>query len=252
MQSVDGNKIDLSLIMPAYNEQEGITAVLSETKADLENTGLKWEIIVIDNCSNDQTVQRVTELASADSRIKLLRHDHNKLYSGSCRTGIAASGGEYVAIMDSDGQFVARDLPKMIQLLKNGSNLVFGWRRHRNDSIFRKFMSWFFNMMGRFWLGFPLHDLNSGIRIFDRKVVRILKIEHAINMVNPEIFAQVHAASLKVAEVEVEHFERRGGKTSHDLMKIGKILIQVNRYMATLRQVHLSGAKVKGAATETI
>jgi dolichol-phosphate mannosyltransferase len=227
--------VEVSLVLPAYNEQANIAAVLAESVRALEALGRPWEVLVIDNHSADDTAGVVARFARAEPRVRLIRHERNRLYAGSCRTGMREARGRYVAIMDSDGQFTAADLPRFLSRLEGGANLVFGWRRRRRDPLGRKLVSWVFNALGRLWLGFPLHDLNVGLRMFDRRFLAVAEVRHALNMANPELYVRARRAGLVLGEVEVRHFERRGGKTSHDLRRLVALFCNVNRYFRALR-----------------
>lgn len=228
------DNILITLALPAYNEESNILKVLNDSISSLNSIEPLWEIIVIDNNSNDKTASIVTKFAANEPRISIISHRENLLYSGSCITALNNAKGDYVAIMDSDGQFVASDIPRFFKKLKAGANFVNGWRRKRKDPISRLIASTIFNIMGRFWLRFPLHDLNCGIRMFDRKFIKVAKIEHKINMVNPEFYVRAKLAGLNIDEVEIKHQERLGGKTSHNFSKSLELFLLVNRYMKSL------------------
>jgi glycosyltransferase involved in cell wall biosynthesis len=226
---------EITLVLPAYNEQENIRSVLTDCIASLERLGRTWEILVVDNHSSDETPQVVRQLIRLEPRLRLIVHDTNRLYSGSCQTALRESRGRYVAIMDSDGQFTADDLPKFLDKLQEGANLVFGWRKQRHDSLLRKGMSLVFNTLAKFWLGFPFHDLNVGLRMFDRKFLEKAYILHAMNMANPELYARARQANLVLGEVPIQHFARTKGKTSHNLVKFVQLFLHVNRYFRDLQ-----------------
>jgi len=177
----------------------------------------------------------VGEFIRTEPRVRLVVHPENRLYSGSCATALREARGELIAIMDSDGQFSAVDLPQMIARLEAGANLVIGWRKQRHDPLSRKMMSAVFNLMGKLWLGFPLHDLNCGIRMFDRKFAAVAEIRHRINMVNPEMYVRAYNAGLKLDEIVITHAERTKGQTSHNFKKSFEIFQLVNAYFRTLR-----------------
>ncbi len=228
------NTDSITLALPAYNEQANIVKVLDDSVKSLCNVCNSWEILVIDNCSNDNTSLLVENFALKVSGVRLIRHDENLLYSGSCATAIKEAKMDYIAIMDSDGQFVATDIQKFINKLKSGANFVNGWRRKRNDPVLRLLASMLFNAMGRYWLKCPLNDLNCGIRMFDRKFLEVAVIKHRINMSNPELYTRAKLSGLKIDEVEIEHHERFGGTTSHNFLKSIALLFQVNKYMKSL------------------
>lgn len=225
---------EISLVLPAYNEAGNIATVLSSSVQTLDRMGETWEILVVDNNSSDRTAEIVEQFSKGEPRVRFLRHDRNRLYSGSCATGLENGRGKFVAIMDSDGQVVAEDLPKFLARLRGGENIVFGWRKDRNDPLFRKIMSRIFNLLGKLWLDCTLHDLNCGFRMCDRKFLSLSKIRQSINMVNPELYVLAKRAQLNIGEVEVQHFERKQGTTSHNLFKFWEVFLKVNRYMREL------------------
>jgi len=90
------------------------------------------------------------------------------------------------------------------------------------------------NILGKLWLNFPLHDLNCGIRMSDRKLARVVEIQHRINLVNPELYVRAYNAKLKLDEVIITHAERTKGQTSHNFKKSYRIFMSVNNYFRTL------------------
>jgi glycosyltransferase involved in cell wall biosynthesis len=225
---------EITVALPAYNEEKNIARVVGDTRAALDRLGVPWEILVIDNCSRDGTRAVVEGLVRDDPRVRLIAHGENLLYSGSCRTAIREARGRHIAIMDSDGQCTAADVPRFRERLEGGASLVFGWRRERHDPLSRKLMSRVFNALGKAWLRFPFHDLNCGLRMFDRRFAAVAEIRHRINMSNPELFVRARRAGLPMEEVEVRHFERREGATSHDLHRSWRIFTEVNAYFRAL------------------
>jgi glycosyltransferase involved in cell wall biosynthesis len=227
---------EISLVLPAYNEQGNIRKVITESVEALEGLGRAWEIMVVDNHSSDGTAAEVRLAMQSEPRIRLVVHDENRLYSGSCRTALAESRGKHVAIMDSDGQFTAADLPRFLAELQSGANLVFGWRRKRHDPAFRKVASFVFNKLGWWWLGVRLHDLNVGMRMFDRRFIESAEIRYRINLANPELYVRAKQADLSITEVPIQHFERGSGKACHNFRKLGRLFLDVNAYLMSLRR----------------
>lgn len=224
----------ITLGLPCYNERENIAAVMAACVAELDKLGRPWELIVVDNKSSDGTPEVVREYIGQKENIRLIVHPENRFYSGSCATVVREARGAYIAIMDSDGQFSAVDLPNMLAKLEGGANFVIGWRKDRHDPVSRLLMSKVFNGLGRFHLGFPFHDLNCGIRMFDRRFAAVAEIKHRINMVNPEFYVRAVNAGLKIEEVVITHAERTKGQTSHDFGKSLQLLKKVNEYFSAL------------------
>jgi glycosyltransferase involved in cell wall biosynthesis len=226
---------EISLVLPCYNEREGITAVLARSAQALERLGRSWELLVIDNHSSDGTPEVGRDFLRGEHRGRLLVHETNRYYSGSCQTALTESRGRHIAIMDSDGQFTADDLPLFLEALAGGANLVFGWRRQRHDPLSRKLMSKLFNAMARHYLGCSLHDLNVGLRVFDRQFQAAAEVRHRLNLANPELYVCARRAGLVIGEVPVKHFARQGGRSCHDPRKMWGLLRTVHAYFRSLR-----------------
>jgi glycosyltransferase involved in cell wall biosynthesis len=229
------DSVELTLALPAYNEGANIELVVRDSAAALAECGLTWELLVIDNCSTDDTASVAERIADGDPRIRVIRHDRNRLYSGSCATAIREARGNLVGIMDSDGQATAADLPRFLAQIESGANLVFGWRRDRKDPGSRLMVSALFNRLGKLYLRYPYHDLNCGFRVFDRSFADVADIQHEINLANPELYVRAVIAELDVAEVEVQHFPRDGGGSSHNFVRSWQLFRDVNRYLRDLR-----------------
>ncbi len=225
------NKPVITVGMPAYNEEANIRNVVADSVAALEKQAEPWELIVIDNHSSDGTVEAVKEMMANDSRIRIVEHETNRFYSGSVASILRESRGDFIMIIDSDGQFTVEDLPVFMTKLRGGADFVLGWRKHRNDPVFRLVASWIFKQMGKKWLGFNLHDLNCGIRMFNRTFADAAVITSKINLANPELFACAMKHGLKVDEVVVQHFPRTAGKTCNSLADSIRIFGKVRRHM---------------------
>ena len=228
--------VEITLALPAYNEADNIKTIVAESTAALDDFGKEWELLVIDNASTDDTAAVAQSVADHDGRVRVIRHDRNRLYSGSCATAIREAKGDYVAIMDSDGQATARDIPRFLEKLEAGANLVIGWRKDRKDPRSRLVVSSLFNWLGKLYLRYPHHDLNCGFRVFDRSFASVAEVRHEINLSNPELYARAVIAGLEVEEVVVQHFPRDGGGSSHDFMRSWRLFRDVNRYLRALRR----------------
>jgi glycosyltransferase involved in cell wall biosynthesis len=225
----------ITLALPAYNEASIIVEVVTQSMVALRELGEPWELILIDNASTDDTPKLITKLAESHPELRLIVHESNRLYSGSCATAIREARGDRVIIMDSDGQHTARDIPRLLAKLDEGASLVIGWRRNRNDPLPRLMSSKLFNAFGKIFLRYPYHDLNCGYRAFDRRFQTGVKIVHRINLANPELYTRAKQLHLPVAEVEVSHFMRAGGKSSHNFLKSVALLKVVYNHFRCLR-----------------
>jgi glycosyltransferase involved in cell wall biosynthesis len=235
-RAISGRTVLRSIILPAYNESGYIAEMVAQTIRAGELRSDPFEVIVVDNASTDETALIVERLAQADSRITLIRHPENRLYAMSCLTGTKAAKGDRVFILDSDGQHPAADIWKFDAKLDEGADFVFGWRVKRAEPPQRIAMSKFLLGLTKFYVGFSLHDVNCGIRGFNRKFADVLEIKHRVNFVNPEFFVRAKLAGLKVDEVQIEQENRKAGVSSHEFGRLWRIFQSVRNTLKSLSE----------------
>jgi glycosyltransferase involved in cell wall biosynthesis len=232
-------------VLPARNESGYIAEMVARTVAACELKPDSFEVIVVDNASEDATAAIVSEIAAKDPRVRLIVHPENRLYAGSCQSGMRAAQGDRVFIMDSDGQHDPADVWVFDQALDGGLDLVFGWRRERKEPPQRIVMSKVLLWLTKLQLGYPLHDVNCGIRGMSRRYVDAAEIRYRVNFVNPELYVRARLAGIAIGEVQVRQEARKAGVSSHDFGRLWRIFVTVERYLRALR--HELRAKGKGS-----
>lgn len=241
----------LGVAFLAYNEEELIGKTVAEAVASLSaEPGLDWRVLVVNDGSRDRTGEIAEELARKDPRIAVVHHDGNKGYAVATETALRNAPGEVVMVVDGDGQHTMADAPRFLEAIDAGADVVFGWKKERHDPLPRLVLSKGLNLLSRWILGSPLHDINGGCRAFRRDVARRLEIRHRINFVGDEIFARCRIAGWKVAEVVVRHFPREAGQSIHRPWKMAGTVIRVVRYLFDLRaEIRRADALRRVAAT---
>lgn len=214
----------LSLCLPAYNEQENITATLECARTILPRFAARLEIIVVDDGSSDATAQRVGEVADADPRVRLLRHARNLGYGAAVTTGVRAARGELVMFADSDGQFNFLDVARLLAALDD-DDLVIGYRRRRADHVRRRFNAWLWGRLVHLILGVNVRDLDCAYKLFRRETLERLRLTSRGACINAEIMAQCVWGRLRFKEIPVGHFPRLAGvQTGAHLRVIARAL----------------------------
>ncbi len=158
----------VSVIIPAFNEVSGVGQVIAELREALQQLGIRPEILVVDDGSTDGTAR-----AAAAAGARVIRHHSNRGYGASLKTGIAAASHEVVAITDADGTYPAEHLPELLVELER-ADMVVGARVGRKVRIpaVRRPAKWLLNRLANYLTGARIPDLNSGLRVFRRDVVR--------------------------------------------------------------------------------
>jgi glycosyltransferase involved in cell wall biosynthesis len=226
----------LGVAFLAYNEEGAIEKTVAEAVTALSAIeGLDWRVLVVDDGSRDRTGAIADALAAADRRVLVVHHDGNKGYAVATETALRNTPGEVVMVVDGDGQHTMADAPLFLDAIGEGADVVFGWKKKRNDPWPRLVLSRGLNTLSGWILGSPLHDINGGCRAFRREVARRIEIRHRINFVGDEIFARCRIAGWKVAEVVVRHFPREAGQSIHRPWKMLGTISRVVRYLFDLR-----------------
>jgi glycosyltransferase involved in cell wall biosynthesis len=159
----DKHHVVASIVIPAYNEEKGIAAIL-ENVTSLDG---KFEIIVVDDGSSDSTADIVKNY----SHVRLISHEHNMGYGAALKTGIQSASTDTILIMDADGTYPHETIPDLIKIMQDGKySMVVGARTGKNIKIplIRKPAKWFINKLANYLSGMKIPDLNSGLRIMKK------------------------------------------------------------------------------------
>ncbi len=227
----------LGVAFLAFNEEQLIARTVAEAVSSLSQIpGLDWRVLVVDDGSRDRTGLIAEELARNDPRISVVHHEGNKGYAAATETALRKTPGQVVLVVDGDGQHTMADAPRFLSAVDAGAQVVFGWKKKRHDPFARLVLSKGLNLLSRWILASPLHDINGGCRAFRGDVARRIEIRHRINFVGDEIFARCRIAGWKVAEVIVRHFPREAGRSIHRPWKMLGTIARVLRYLFALRR----------------
>ena len=200
----------LSLCLPAYNEQRNIGGMLDAACAMLPEFVRRFEIIVVDDGSSDDTAAIVERVARATPQVRLVRHEHNRGYGAALTSGFAASQGELIAFTDADGQFSLLDLPQLLSRL-HGYDALIGYRYQRADNALRRLNAWAWNGLIRLMLGVQVRDLDCAFKLFRREALERLDLTSTGATINAEILAQCTRAGMRILELPVTHYPRYYG-----------------------------------------
>lgn len=169
---VGKNTLDLSVVLPAFNEEGTIGTLVQSILRTLSTSKLSYEILVVDDGSSDHTTAETAKLeASARGKIRLIRHPYNKGNGAAVKTGIRAARGRVIGCMDADGQHDPSDLLKLYEYTKD-FQLVVGARGKHNGARARNYGNLLFNRFASALTKFPVEDLTSGFRLFTGHVIK--------------------------------------------------------------------------------
>ena len=185
---------------------EGLLAALP----DLADT---FEIIAVDDGSQDRTFERASAIAQRDPRVRVVRHEVNQGYGAAVWTGLTSGTMDYAFFTDGDRQFDVRQLGEMIPLIEN-ADAVIGYRVNRQDNAIRIFNAHAWNWLIRTLLDVPARDVDCAFKLFRRNVLNDLSIVSGGAMFSAELLARLVARGATLVEHPVRHLPRETGESS--------------------------------------
>lgn len=204
-------QIDLSIIIPAKDEQDSVKILYQEIISVLKKTKYNYEIIFIDDGSTDYTFKTLKSLHSKDKKVKILKMRGNLGKSLALQSGFNHIKGKIVITMDADLQDNPKEIPRFIKEIENGFDLISGWKKKRLDPSFTKVIpSRIINFIASKLTKVELHDINCGFKAYKKEVIESLNLYGELYRFIPIIAAK---QNFKVKEIVIDHRARKYGKT---------------------------------------
>ncbi len=205
-------KIDLSIVIPSFDEEDSLPILVKKIYRNLENRNIFFEVIIIDDGSADNTWNEIKFLSNKYSNIIPIKFIKNYGKSDALDAGFKASRGNYVLTMDADLQDDPEEIQKLYDLITNKDfDLVSGWKKKRNDPLSKTIPSKFFNMITRIFSGIKLNDFNCGIKIYKKEVIDSINLYGEMHRYIP-LIAKWNGYK-NIGEKVVNHNKRKFGKT---------------------------------------
>jgi glycosyltransferase involved in cell wall biosynthesis len=210
---------DYSIILPIFNERENLIPLHRNIKEVMSDLSGNYEIICIDDGSEDGSAEVLRSIRKNDPRVKLLFFDKNYGQSAALAAGFEEASGSVIVIMDADLQVDAGDIPRLLEELAN-ADMVTGYRRERADSLKKKLTSSMANKIRRKFTGGGIKDTGCPLKVFKREVVKNFAYFDGMHRFFPELALM---KGYTVSEVAVTHRKRRYGKSKYNIRnRIGK------------------------------
>ncbi|MFB6257257.1 MAG: glycosyltransferase family 2 protein [Flavobacteriales bacterium] len=202
----------ISYVIPLYNEADSIPELAEWIRKVMEREGFSYEVLFVDDGSNDGSWQRIEEAADKDPCIRAIRFRRNNGKSAGLNTGFLLARGRNVVTMDADLQDSPEEVPALIQMIEEeGYDLVSGWKTQRNDPKTKTLPTKLFNWATRQMSGVKLHDFNCGLKAYRGEVARNIEVYGEMHRYIPVIAKR--EGFFRIGEKPVEHFARRYGST---------------------------------------
>ena len=210
--------LEISIIVPAYNESKSLQSLVGEITAVLSKIGKQYEIIVVDDGSTDETFSVLLKLQKQYPYINIIQLRRNFGQSAALDAGIKHSKGKVLVTIDADGQNDPKDIPKMLdQLRQSKSDCVCGWRRQRRDSFIKKIISKGASFLGNFLVNAGIHDSGCTLRVAKKECFSGLDLYGELHRMIP---ALLKWRGFSLAEIKVNHRPRKFGKSKYNFVRI--------------------------------
>lgn len=215
---------NISLVVPAYNESENLVPLHKQIVAVLDGLSCTAEIIFVDDGSRDDSASVLKDLAKNDPRVKVILFARNYGQTAAMGAGIKYATGEVILPLDADMQNDPADIPKLIEKLEEGYDIVSGWRKARQDEYFRMLLSRMANRLIVRTTGVDIHDYGCTLKAYRSGIVKNIDFYGEIHRLIP-VYASWQGA--RITEMEVHHHPRKFGYSKYGFSRIGKLLLDL-------------------------
>ncbi len=215
----------ISIVTPVFNEAENLHILYKEIVNALNGRYDNYEIIFVNDGSNDGSIEKLKELSVIDKKVKIVNFRKNFGQSSAISAGFDYSSGEIVVTLDADLQNDPADIPVIIEKIEEGYDIVNGWRKNRKDKFFSKRLPSFFgNKLVSFITGVKLHDYGCTLRGFRKEVVKNMKLYGEMHRYIPAFASRL---GIRSVEIPVNHRKRRFGKSKYGLGRTFRVILDL-------------------------
>lgn len=217
--------LDLSIIVPLYNEEDNIEPLYRATIQAVEPLGLAFEIIFVDDGSRDQTFARTEALARADRRVRTIKLRRNYGQTPAMAAGIDHARGEILVTMDGDLQNDPADIPQLIQKVHEGYDIVAGWRQRRQDKLVSRVLpSKVANWLIARVTGVSIKDTGCSLKAYRADLIKNIPLYSEMHRFIP---AMTSLAGARIAQIPVRHHPRKFGVSKYGISRVYKVLFDL-------------------------
>jgi glycosyltransferase involved in cell wall biosynthesis len=247
--------LNLSVVLPIYNEEASLPSVIPELSNTLRNLGRSYEIIAIDDGSTDNSVAVLRELQNQEPNLRIIQFRRNFGQTPAFQAGFDHARGEVIITMDADGQQDPADIPSLLEKLEEGDyDLVSGWRQNRKEPLTRKILSFFGNLVIANTSAIRIHDRGCSLKAFRRDLAKQMHLYGELHRFLPEMANLIGA---RIGEVPVNDRPRKAGKSKYgvfsraprvllDLLTVSFLLGYSHRPMQLFGRVGLASGGIGG------
>lgn len=215
----------LSVVIPVRNESPNLAELYRELTDTLERWGGSYELIVIDDGSTDDSFGQLARLQASDPRLRVIRFRRNFGQTAAFAAGFAHTRGRLIVTADGDLQNDLCEIPRMLDKIDEGYDIVCGWRKNRRDAFFtRRLPSMLANRLISWATGVRLHDYGCSLKVFRAEVVKPLRLYGEMHRFIPALASEM---GVTIAEVVVNHRARQHGESKYGLSRTVRVILDL-------------------------
>ena len=216
---------ELSVVIPLLDEAANVDALYLELTETLEAWGRGFEVVFVDDGSTDGTFEKLASIHAVDPRVRVVRLRRNFGQTAAFAAGFARARGRLIVTADGDLQNDLRDVPRMVEKLEEGYDIVCGWRMERKDPwLSRRLPSRLANALISRATGVKLHDYGCSLKVFRAEVVKSLRLYGEMHRFIPAIASE---QGVRIAEVVVNHRARRHGNSKYGISRTVRVILDL-------------------------
>jgi len=218
-------ELDISMVLPVYNEAGNLRAFIPELSAALQALGRSYEIIAVDDGSKDDSLKVLRELKGDEPNLRIISFRRNFGQTAAFAAGFDLSRGQYVITMDADGQNDPADISRLLDVMDEGYDIVSGWRKDRKEPFLsRRLPSMIANRIIGRSTGVVLHDYGCSLKIYHRDVAKHVNLYGELHRFIPALASGI---GVRVAEVSVNDRPRVYGKSKYNISKTVRVILDL-------------------------
>lgn len=217
--------LELSVIIPVFNEEKNLEPLYEEISRVLDSLGQAFEIIFVDDGSRDGSFPVLKRIQEKDKAVKIIRLRRNFGQTAALSAGFDYARGRVIVTMDADLQNDPKDIPALLAKINEGYDLVSGWRQKRHDKFFtRRLPSIVANRLISFLTGVKLHDYGCTLKAFRKEIIKSIRLYGELHRFIPAIASTL---GVSIAEVKVSHRPRRFGRSKYTIFRLPRVILDM-------------------------
>lgn len=222
--SLSGSKIEISVVIPVYNEEDNVWPLYDNLEPVLLKLGRNYEVILVDDGSKDGTYNKLRQLHEKNNHFKVIKFRRNFGQTPAMRAGFDFASGGIIITLDADLQNDPEDIPKILEKMDEGYDIVSGWRKNRKDKVSRRVPSTVANKIISVLFRVRLHDYGCTLKAYRKEVLDNIELYGEMHRYIPAIASWM---GVKVAEIPVNHRARKFGKAKYGISRTIRVILDI-------------------------